>query len=262
MSSKDRSTDEEKGKARERARAYYYSNKERCLERGREWRAANKEKVKANNEAYREKYRERELERNRAWKEQNRDEMNALRRAAYAASIEKERTIARERKRAKYALTPQKYRDLARAERTKPERRARQAVVSKAWADRNRDRTQMAARRWYQRHLIHARIQLAISTASRRQRCAAWADKKAIAAIYAEASHLTRTTGRVYVVDHIIPLKGRMVSGLHVESNLRIIERMENAKKSNKWESVGWERLSGEVVVTPRGMPPKQLHLF
>ena len=55
------STEEEKARAREKARAYYYANRERCLERGRAWRAANKERVKTLNAAYKAANREREL---------------------------------------------------------------------------------------------------------------------------------------------------------------------------------------------------------
>jgi len=89
-----------------------------------------------------------------------------------------------------------------------------------------------------------------------------WANQEAIAAIYARAALPTRTTGRIHVVDHIIPLKGRTVSGLHVENNLRIVERFENARKSNKWESLGWERPSGDVPFASGDAPPSQLALF
>lgn len=63
-----------------------------------------------------------------------------------------------------------------------------------------------------------------------------WADKRAIAAIYAEANRLTKETGIQHDVDHVIPLKHKMVCGLHVENNLRVIPRKENSLKSNRWQ--------------------------
>ncbi|HZO02613.1 MAG TPA: hypothetical protein VFB93_15570 [Burkholderiales bacterium] len=125
----------------------------------------------------------------------------------------------------------------------------------KAWAERNRERTKAAARRWYQRNLAQARVKLAISQAGRRQRRVPWANQEAIAAFYAEAALLTRTTARMHVVDHIVPLKGRTVSGLHVENNLHIVERFDTARKANKWESPGWERpcTSSAICQSRRG---------
>ena len=64
-----------------------------------------------------------------------------------------------------------------------------------------------------------------------------WANRDAIIEIYRQAELVTRTTGRLHVVDHDIPLQGREVSGLHVERNLRVIEHHENAVKHNSWES-------------------------
>ena len=259
------SPEEEKARARARARAYYYANKECYLERGRAWRAANKEKVKTYNAAYHAENRERENARSRTWKEENREAMNARRRAAYTADIEQERAYARSRKKARYAQNPQKYRNLARRDRAKPGAKERETAISKLWAERNGDRRKAAARRWYLRHLEHARLQLVIAQATRRRRYVSWADVEAIAALYARAAVLTRTTGRSHVVDHIVPLRGRTVSGLHVENNLRIIERSENARKSNKWESLGWERpgaSSGGVPLPSGESPPLQGVLF
>ena len=59
-------------------------------------------------------------------------------------------------------------------------------------------------------------------------------DKRAIRQLYIDAMTVSRITGVAYVVDHIIPLLGETVSGLHVPQNLRVMTREENLKKSNQ----------------------------
>jgi excisionase family DNA binding protein len=81
------------------------------------------------------------------------------------------------------------------------------------------------------------REELEIAYRRRRNvRMVPWADGNAIRAIYAEAKRISAETGIPHHVDHIIPLQGEFVSGLHVETNLRIVTRSENLKKRNKIE--------------------------
>lgn len=61
-----------------------------------------------------------------------------------------------------------------------------------------------------------------------------WADRSEIVRIYDECLAKTKQTGIAHEVDHIIPLRGEFVSGLHVHWNLRVITRAENSTKSNK----------------------------
>lgn len=58
--------------------------------------------------------------------------------------------------------------------------------------------------------------------------------KAQIKQFYLDAMLVSKVTGVPYAVDHIIPLRGELVSGLHVPWNLAVITREENSKKSNK----------------------------
>ena len=59
-----------------------------------------------------------------------------------------------------------------------------------------------------------------------------WANIERIREIYGYCIQQNKTAGRAaFHVDHIIPLRGKYVSGLHVETNLRVIPAAENLKK-------------------------------
>lgn len=59
-------------------------------------------------------------------------------------------------------------------------------------------------------------------------------EKREIQAIYKMAKHLTLLTGIEHEVDHIHPIAGRRMCGLHVPANLQVMTKTENRRKSNK----------------------------
>lgn len=71
--------------------------------------------------------------------------------------------------------------------------------------------------------------------ASADQRTPSWANKDLISVFYTKAKFMEWFTGEAYNVDHIIPLRGKNICGLHVEYNLQVLPERENFSKGNKF---------------------------
>lgn len=92
--------------------------------------------------------------------------------------------------------------------------------------------------RWLdEKGLVNRAFNQAMRHARKLKATPAWLStehKEAISLFYKKAKALSTHTSTQHHVDHIIPLKGKLVSGLNVPWNLQILTATENCKKSNK----------------------------
>jgi hypothetical protein len=105
---------------------------------------------------------------------------------------------------------------------------------SRIWAEQNRERTREIKAAWKARN-PHADHEYR-TRRYRARKCATppWlsdSHRQEMAAIYHEARS---RPGGPWHVDHIVPLLGKNVSGLHVPWNLQIVTAEQNLKKSNR----------------------------
>ena len=94
---------------------------------------------------------------------------------------------------------------------------------------------------WRQQYLKNnphlARVWVSKRRTAKMQRFPKWLtalDLDKITEFYVYAELLTQATGIAHEVDHIIPLQGKNISGLHIPTNLQILTRYENRSKGNK----------------------------
>ena len=102
-------------------------------------------------------------------------------------------------------------------------------TVNASWRQRNPDKVKSYLRKSEHKHRDKKRARTAARRRRYRTATPAWVDKKAIRQIY-----LNCPPG--YHVDHEIPIKGKLVCGLHVPWNLKAVPARDNLIKHNKFD--------------------------
>lgn len=69
-----------------------------------------------------------------------------------------------------------------------------------------------------------------------------WSDLEEVIRMYRAAAIMTELTGRMYTVDHVVPLLHELVCGLHTHTNMEVISLPENEIKGNRF----WPGMWGE----------------
>lgn len=138
-----------------------------------------------------------------------------------------------------------------RKRREQPEfRRAEQAFAreyqaklradGEDWGSRNKNRHRQMKDEWRRNNLARACANVIKRKTARTKATPTWLSKdhhNQMVRTYELAADMTKATGQRYEVDHIVPLQGRTVSGLHVPWNLRVLTATANNSRPRIWNA-------------------------
>ena len=193
-----------------------YKDKEIRNARRRERYAENREQLCENRRKYYEKNRERVREYSRKWCAENRDKQRAYGR--------KWQTENRDKQRASVDKWYNKNKEMVRE-------------YSQNYYLENKERLNSGGRKWKKANPSKVRTYTTNRRAAKLNATPVWLtdkQKEKTAKIYEKAAAMEKRTGTPYHVDHIVPLQGKNVCGLHVPWNLQILTATENITKGNR----------------------------
>lgn len=110
--------------------------------------------------------------------------------------------------------------------------------IQKAWVAANPEKVKAKTLRYIKKHPEAYTAKAATSVARRAKRVPQWLtseDRWLMREAYNLAKLRTRMFGFTWEVDHIIPLRAKLASGLHVPTNLQVIPKTENRNKRNDY---------------------------
>ncbi len=102
------------------------------------------------------------------------------------------------------------------------------------WEEKNKEMKVDINRKWREGNRGYVNADKATRRANKLKATPTWANNMVILTYYNLAKRLSTCLGIPHQVDHILPLNGRLVSGLHVENNLQVLPATINLKKGNR----------------------------
>lgn len=149
---------------------------------------------------------------------------------------------SREKRARYYKENPEKFRELRRqkyAANPEPEKiiaKKRSAEWRKL--NPNHKGVKLAKIKWKLTNIGKVRAHTVKRRAAKMQRTPNWLtnnDVWMLEEAYELAALRTKLFGFSWHVDHVIPLQGKTVSGLHVPTNIQVIPWIDNVSKTNKY---------------------------
>ena len=125
---------------------------------------------------------------------------------------------------------------LTKAKQWRDANKDKQAAAIHAWRESNPERTAAMYRDWADRNRDKVNAKWMARYAAKKKRTPSWLTEDElwmIEQVYDIAVKRTSMLGMDFHVDHIVPLQGKTVSGLHVPWNLQVLPAKLNQQKSN-----------------------------
>lgn len=117
--------------------------------------------------------------------------------------------------------------------------RERVLETVKRYAEKNKDIIKIKAQEYNKNNPEIGRANSALRRARKKNASPKWLTATHLAtikSIYKAANNLSKKTGVAHHVDHIVPLSGKLVCGLHVPWNLQVLTQYNNLSKHNKFD--------------------------